>query len=176
MFHRARTSCQDWIIPPHIPGSHLAPSHGILLWCLLPPPALHLCMDRASLLIWGFMFSFFLLRTVGSSWTFDRFIFLSAGTEMAWGGEWSVEKAAELWDCFSCSGGKRNSKCWVTQRVKFGSEEWIGCGNLCSSGNFELFCIAVNDLTWVCVRSNPREGESRDDFCEGSACSLPQEV
>lgn len=62
----------------------------------MAPPALHLCMDRAFLLIWGFMFSFFILRTVGSSWNFDRFIFLSAGTEMARGGEWSVEKAAEL--------------------------------------------------------------------------------
>lgn len=33
-----------------------------------------------------------------------------------------------------------------------------------------MFSIGVNDLTWVCVRNNPREGESRDAFCEGSAC------
>lgn len=49
-------------------------------------------------------------------------------------------------------------------------------GTCAAPGILRWFCIAVNDLTWVCVKSNPREGESRDDFCEGSACSLPQEV
>lgn len=115
----------------------------------------------------SFMLCCFILRAVGGGWILTEVRSASCYCILLklLRARGSQEKAIKPWDCFFCSDGKKNSKCWVTKRVKFGSKEWrIGCGSSYSSGNFLRISITVSDLTWVFMRNNLIKGKKQRCF------------